>query len=128
MVTRTGFWLKILYSVFKERPRDTPLQNGDVRVSCSDVRGLRRETPHFLVPQRKPPRSSDAAAPPSEGATLQPYHGCQASSNGAAPELTRSAPDGSASGPSSGASNAPRPGLLPGPAGRAPSPGGCSRR
>jgi len=24
--TRTGFWLKILYSVFKERLRDTPLQ------------------------------------------------------------------------------------------------------
>ena len=38
------------YSVFKERPRDTPLHAGDVRVQCSDVRGLRRETPHFLVP------------------------------------------------------------------------------
>src|SRR2546423_15456562 len=103
----------ILYSVFKERPRDTPLQKGDVRVQCSECQRVAER--RSALP-RAPAQTAEVL-----GCRCAPIRGRNLASVALLPKygqrgvvkLTRSAPDGSASGPSSGADNALRAGLLP---------------
>src|SRR5438270_11255090 len=114
----------ILYSVFKERPRDTPLQKGDVRVQCSECQRVAER--RSALP-RAPAQTAEVlgcCCAPVRGRNLATIAWLPRSGQRAESELSRSARDDSAFAPSSTEGNARRAGLLPARRGRDRAPGG----